>query len=451
LRYAEKEAQKGKEIKDQGKGKSSSTKNLYQVRNNMLRLRIAALTALIFLLSAFGTAYAANSEFEEPTAGKASNILPAPMITGDHYKIRDAVAADGFMYHFTVDSDYGLFEPVGIHAVRKLIAETKAITVLKKIKKNSLYLEALKKSGMMPVEFAKDLVINPFYTAVSIPKGIYHLFADAATAITTKSNPSQDSAVKAILGVSSYKREMAAKLGVDVYSSNPILQDELNSVGWTGAMGQLTVSAALAPVGGAAVMAVSATRGAQQVRDFLKDTPPERLRQMNEEKLLAMGVSQEVTKKFLDSPFFTPRHQTIIVSDLAAMKEAKGIEAFITRALSASDEETANFFQDMADTMHGYNEKVSPITKISVVSGIIFATSQSGSVLMPFPIDNGVWTEKYATILNAAVTGYKGANPSDSKLELWVRGTVTPLARKNLEALGIKVVEQVEKTIMFMD
>lgn len=164
-----------------------------------------------------------------------------------------------------------------------------------------------------------------------------------------------------------------------------------------------------------------------------------------------MGVSQEVTKKFLDSPFFTPRHHTIIASDLAAMEGAKGIEAFITRALLASDEQTANFFQDMADTMHGYNEMVSPVTNISMVSGLIFARSQSGSVLMPFPIDNGVWTEINATIVNAAVTGYQSANPSDSKLELWVRGTVTPLARKNLEALGIKVVEQVEKTIMFMD
>jgi hypothetical protein len=417
----------------------------------MFRSRIAALMVLTVLLFAGSMVCAADGEFEEPTVGKASNILPASMVAGDHYKIRDAVAADGFMYNFTVDSDYGLFEPVGIHAVRKLIAEIKAITALKEIKKNSLYLEALKKSGMMPVEFAKDLVTHPVDTCVSIPKGLYHLFADAATDIATKSNPSQDSTVKAMLGVSSYKREMAAKLGVDVYSSNPILQDELNSVGWTGAMGHLTVSAALAPIGGAAVMAVSATRTAQQVRDFLKDAPPARLRQMNEEKLLAMEVSQEVTKKFLDSPFFTPRHHTIIASDLAAMERAKGIEVFITRALLASDEQTANFFQDMADTMHGYNEIVSPITNISVVSGLIFARSQSGSVLMPFPIDNVIWTEKNATIVNAAVTGYKSANPSDSKLELWVRGTVTPLARKNLEALGIKVVEQVEKTIMFMD
>jgi len=416
----------------------------------MFRSKYAALVVLTVLLFAVGMAWAANGEFENPQDAKASDILPAQMIAGDHYKIRDAVAADGFSYLYTVDSDYGLFMPQGNHAVSKLIPEIKAITALKEIKKNSLYLEAVAKSGVMPVKFAKGLVTDPVDTITSVPKGVGHLFADVYTGITTKKDPSQDSAAKAMLGVSSYKRELANQLGVDVYSSNPVLQDELNAVGWTGAMGNLTVSAALAPIGGPVAMAYGMTRTAQQMNDIFKDTPPQRLRQMNEEKLLAMGVSKEITKKFLDHPSFTPRHETIIVTDLAAIEGAKGAEAFITRALLANDEVTANLFQDMAEMMLGYHQTVSPITDISVVSGLVFAQSKSGSVLMPLAIDNAVWTEKAATIVKTAVAGYKSANP-DAKLELWVGGTVTPLARKNLEAMGIRVAEQVAKSIKFMD
>jgi len=417
----------------------------------MFRSKYAALVVLTVFLCAVGMAWAAEGEFEKPMGGKASSILPAQMIAGDHYKVRDDVAADGFMYLYTVDSDYGLFQPTGNHAVNKLIPEIKAITALREIKKNSFYLEAVAKSGMMPVQFAKGLVTAPVDTVTSVPKGVAHLFTDVYTGVTTKKDPSQDSAAKAMLGVSQYKRELANKLGVDVYSSNPVLQDELNAVGWTGAMGNLTVSAALAPIGGGVAMAFSLTRTAQQMNDLLKDTPPQRLRQMNEEKLLAMGVSKEVTKKFLDHPSFTPRHDTIIVTDLAAMEGAKGAEAFITRATLANDEASANLFQDMAEMMRGYHETVSPITNISVVSGLVFAKSKSGTVLMPLAIDNAVWTEQAATIVNTAVAGYKSANPSDSKLELWVGGTVTPLARKNLEAMGIRVAEQVSKAVKFMD
>lgn len=416
----------------------------------MLRSKCAALAVLTLVLLTFGLTWAADEAFEIPAAGKASLILPAQMIAGDHYTIREAVAADGFMYNFTVDSDYGLFEPRGTHAVRKLIPEIKAITALKAIKKNSLYLEAVKKSGMMPVEFAKGLVTDPVDTVVSVPKGVYHLFADAITGLTTKKDPSQDSRAKALLGVSSYKRELAAQLGVDVYSSNHVLQDELNAVGWTGAMGNLTVTAALAPIGGGVATAVSATRTAQQLNDFVKDTPPARLRQINEEKLTAMGVSKSVTDRFLANPSFTPRHKTIIVTHLAAMEGAKGIEAFVMRALLANNEETANLMQDMAQMLLGYHEKVSPVTDISVVSGLVFARAKSGSVLIPLPIDNAVWTEKASVIVRTAVAEYRRSQ-ADAKLELWARGTVTPLAGKNLATLGITVTEQLEKTLMFMD
>ncbi len=89
---------------------------------------------------------------------------------------------------------------------------------------------------------------------------------------------------------------------------------------------------------------------------------------------------------------FTPRHDTVIVSSLATLNDAQGKDAFIRRILSANDEETANFFQYMAETMRGYQETVSPIMDIKVVSGLVFAKAKDGSVLIPLPVDYGIWT-----------------------------------------------------------
>ena len=43
-----------------------------------------------------------------------------------------------------------------------------------------------------------------------------------------------------LLAVSSFKREYARKFDVDVYSTNEVLQKELNSVAWASAAGNLT-------------------------------------------------------------------------------------------------------------------------------------------------------------------------------------------------------------------
>jgi hypothetical protein len=82
-----------------------------------------------------------------------------------------------------------------------------------------------------------------------------------STGLTTKADPSQDSKVEQMLAVSSNKRDLAHRLGVDVYSSNSVLQKEMNSVAWATSLGSLTLSAALAPVGGHAVMGGSAGDG----------------------------------------------------------------------------------------------------------------------------------------------------------------------------------------------
>ena len=204
----------------------------------------------------------------------------------------------------------------------------------------------------------------------------------------------QDSKVEQALAVSSNKRDLAAALRVDVYSSNKVLQKELNSVAWATSLGSLTLSAALAPIGGPAVAAVSITRTAQQVIDIIKSYPPTRVREINDQKLQAMGVSSDLRAQFLDNPSYTPTSNTVIVSSLEALSGAGGRDAFIQQALSAVDEETANFYMNIAETMKGYQSKGSPIREISVYGPLVFAKAANGVVLIPLPLDHGIWTER---------------------------------------------------------
>ena len=283
-----------------------------------------------------------------------------------------------------------------------------------------------------------------------MPKGVFQIFGNLRTGLTEKADPSEDSSIENALSVSSWKREFAAQYGVDVYSSNTVLQEELNRVGWASAIGGLGVSAALTPFGGPAVLVFKSTSLSNKVIESLENEPPSRLRIINAAKLSAMGVSDELTQKFLDHPSFTPRHDTIIVAALADLKYASGRDVFIEAVLSTQDEVSANFFTDVAQMIHGYEQTVAPIDNISLASGMIIARSKDGKAMIPFALDHGVWTERASRVIPGVKKTY-GSTGFSGGYELWVTGTVSSLARQQLESHGIEVTENVREQLGILD
>ena len=75
------------------------------------------------------------------------------------------------------------------------------------------------------------------------------------------------------------------------------------------------------------------------------------MRIINEEKLEAMYVPQDLIARFLDHPAFTPRHDTLIVAALSKLQGVKGREKYIELCLRAQDEVGANYFQNIAEIM----------------------------------------------------------------------------------------------------
>jgi len=270
------------------------------------------------------------------------------------------------------------------------------------------------------------------------------------TGITKKGDPSEDDTTKQLLKVSECKRQYAAKLNVDVYSSNPELQKALNSVGWACAAGGLTLSVLTFPISNPAVKATMQMGTAQNLSNVIADTPPSRLRILASEKLKEMGISEELADQFLDHPSYTPRHDTIIVGSLFKLGDITGRDKFIEFAIIAQDEVEANFFMNMAQIMRGYNESVSPIKKITVIEPFVLAEAENGVVLVPFPMDHGVWTEKADTLTTALIDSYKDQG-GKGKMDMWLTGTLSPRASKNLNAKGIKTTEKVgdKITIVF--
>jgi hypothetical protein len=406
--------------------------------------------SLVTLLSALSMPGAEAQEYNQlPVNRRASDIVPADKIMGEHYQILDTVEVRGNMNHYKVNSDYGFFEVTGDGLLKKRLKEIQAITVLQKIQGTDAFQKALKAAAMSPVKFGENMVTDPVDTVSAIPKGVGQMFSNAYSSLTTKRQAGEDSSAEALTGLSKYKREYAYNLGVDVYSSNPAFQKELNKVAWAASAGSLTFSAAMAPLGAAGTV-ISYSKFGKDVSDYLRDNPPSQIRRNAKEKLSSMRISSEDIKKFLENKSFTPRHTVVIVASLVQMRAVKGRDAFIRYVSTASDEEQANFMMNVAQIMRGYHEKVSPIKMITTNSGFVMANTQNNSVLIPLPIDYGVWTEKAEKILTNMVTTYKA--PADKpQFELWLTGTASPIAKKGVQSLGITLTEYADKKLEFVD
>jgi hypothetical protein len=349
-----------------------------------------------------------------------------------------------------VDSDFGTFEATGDGALRSLILEIHAIAALQEISRGEAFASSVAYAAKQPFQFAGKMITDPVDTISAVPSGVSQIFGNIYTGITEKHDPSEDSRLKQALFVSSWKRDFAAEYGVDVYSSNKVLQEQLNKVGWASAVAGLGLSAAMVPLSGAGALVFKNTRLANQVSEALKEEPPSRLRIINSDKLSTMGVSKDLAQRFLDHPTLTPRHDTIIVAALADLKNSRGRDVFLQAILSAQDEVAADFFMNVAQTLQGYDETVSPIEDISLVNGLTIARAKNGRALIPFALDHGVWSERGSGVISHMKQTYE-ASGFRGKYDLWVTGTVTPRARRELVAMGIEVTENVDEKIGFLD
>jgi len=393
----------------------------------------------MIVLAAAGAAGAAD--YETQTNKPASQALPPTVAAGPDFKVNDPVVADGYMYRFNVTSTHGPFAVTGTGALRKLEHEIWAIGQLKNVTKSEAFLKSLKDQAGKPLVFAKDVITKPVDTLSGIPKGVGRLFGNISESITTKRNPAQESRTSEVLLVGSFKRDYAARFNVDPYSSNAVLQEELDKIGKAAALGSWTASAAMIPISGPASSVITATSLSESFNNILATEPPTRIRIINEDKLKQMGISPDVAKAYLDQPIYTPTQNLLLVDALSRLGAATGRDTFLNASLVAADEVEANFFVNMAQILRGYHETQGPITGITMVGALTVAQTKSGAAVIPFALDYGVWTANGDKLSQNMKATYK-APGFNGNFEIWITGTASATARQEYQARGFKVVEQ---------
>ena len=377
-------------------------------------------------------------------------VLAPNLLEGENFWLSRRVVSYGLNNRYTINSHFGKFEANGEDMLRIREHEIKAIGGLKEIKKSKAFGEAVKKAATSPIKGAEALITDPVDTVKGIPKGIGKFFSRIGEMTKGGRGDSEDSYTKELIGFSKMKRQYAYKFGVDVYSSNKVLQKDLNSLAWSGFAGGLTVNVAMLGIKSASNTAFYVVKGTQLVHGMnmiLRDSSPEDLQKLNRKKMVEMGVRDSVIKEFQKNSAYSPRHTTILVQALAEMQGVKNREQFIKQALNAEYEEEAFLYQRMAELLHGYHTNVKPIKEIVPVRKFVVGYTSDQTIVAAFPLDLLYWIELADHGSEALVKLDLTGRPV-KKTEIWVTGALTPIAKKEFNARGVIVKERAGEVLM---
>ncbi|MDH3329528.1 MAG: hypothetical protein OEM01_09875 [Desulfobulbaceae bacterium] len=403
-----------------------------------------ALIFFVLLFFAAPSVRAADIGYEQPGELKASAILKPELLKGKYHTVQDKVVNDGLFNHYTVESQFGTFQAGSTSNLKILVHEISAIAAMKQVETDDTALASLKQSGQNTVAGMKNLFNDPQGTVEGAASGVGSLFNRARETVgKRKPTDAEDSRFEQLVGMSKAKGEVATRYGVNVYSRNEKLQEELDRLGQADYLGGLGVGVATSFVPGVGGLVLSTSGTARLLNEAINTTPASELWLQNKNKLLAMGMNNDTVELFLNNPSFSPALATVLVAALESMKGVENRELFIKVGLQASDPDMAKTITEIAVMSAGYHKEIAPLKGFSPMARLTQGVRKDMTGVVLLPIDYLIWDQRVAGAATALSREAQG-----SGFELWVLGFLSKQATAELQKLGWKIYTDAESRLL---
>jgi hypothetical protein len=398
---------------------------------------------------------AAGPAFEPAPTFQASRILPADLLKGPHFTVSEEVKAEGVYQVFEIVSDFGNIEAEGRTVLRTRVREVGALARLSEVSKGEIFAKAAGGAVLNVGKGVASVVKDPEGTAKGIGGGLKRFgvnlgrkakrTADSVTHDDKKAGESGEStgdkaldaaggAANSVFGVNGAARKWAQKLGVDPYTTNPVLHKALVDVGKIDTAGSIATKIVLpVPV----LVSSTATIGG-----LVWSKDPEELRKINEARLAEVGVSKAGASRYFVNGNYTLTMQTRLIAALHEVK-VKGCADYVDTAADADDEREALFFVESAEWLAGMN-KAEPVSALLSDSRAIVAKVGTRAVAL-LPVDWVRWTEEIQRVTSEFAARAK-PELGATALEMRITGTATEAAKARLRSEGWTVKEHVPTT-----
>jgi hypothetical protein len=227
---------------------------------------------------------------------------------------------------------------------------------------------------------------------------------------------------------------LATRLGVDVYSRNLALQQELNRVASAMAGGGLALDVGTMPIGGAAGMGLTIIGVDQTVESLINDSSPDDLRNWADQRLSALGANRDTISQFLEHPWYSARQETIIAAAFDRIQVDPSL--FLETANKALTEQDARYFEHVAQLLAVYSARVGPLKSFRLENGLLCAMDGNGVLVVPVSFDYGIWTETVSQRVDA-LAALTGGDQRIKSIEIWTDGKISDRGKNELSKRAI--------------
>jgi hypothetical protein len=385
----------------------------------------------------------AEPVFEELPELKASEILKPELLKGPHYVVRDPVPTGSGMNQFTIESDFGVFEAEGNEMLLQRLKEIDAIARLQEVSRSDEFKKSLLSAAKSPLNSAKNIARDPAQAISNVPKGIMKFLGRAKETVENVgkgggADIGDGNRMKDVLGYSDKKRDIALQMAIDPYTTNSVLQKQLDDVAWASWAGGFAFNVATFPISGPIGAALTVTNLNSTVEDLLRTKSPSELEQINRSAFRAMGASASDTERILHGGAFTPTQATTFAVHLKALKGVANRGAFIKAAAQKSTTEADALFCVYTAALMDQIDQKTPIARILMLRDFPICVAKDGTIIVALQWDYAAWTSGAASFTDE-VQKLAGKSGQSAHVSVDLSGELSPRLREELAKRGMTI------------
>jgi hypothetical protein len=406
-----------------------------------MTIRFASAILLVLAAGARAAAEPAVEGDEGEPYLRAATVVPAALLSGPDFRVVPEVRVRGYMADFVIDTTWGPLRAEGVEMLSLRVAEMPALAAIDRATRAGAFGGAAARSGRKTGAAVVNVLSHPVDTIAGLPAGVVRfLRAQVATwsrraqaladqtarhaqnsgdpyrapegpmtamratagdedarAAQTKNHAWYSRAAsetgreaKRYLKYARQRREVAAALGVDPATSNPILAERLDSLAWAAVAGNFSAGAAIGSVSGIAADVIGDSATLDQ---YVLQPETDQLRETLRVRLHAYCSDDESVRSFLRRGGFTDTLRIALVAEVERLRPASGCNDLVELASTTHGEVEARYLLNGLKLIDAHHPGPG---RIEVIGAAIAWRAQDGSTLLPLPVDYLTWSLDFA-------------------------------------------------------
>jgi hypothetical protein len=379
----------------------------------------------------------------------ASVLVQPALLSGPNFKVVPEVQVRGYMANFLVDTPYGPLRADSVELLDVRIAEIPAIEALDRASRTGAFAHALAERGRKTAAAVANVAAHPVDTVTGLPAGVARYlraqidiwsgraqsladrsarkfendgdpFRAPAGPMTAGRDVAKDDGLRSTdkkerswyaragseterearryLKYNEQRRAMAKWLGVDPNTSNPILNDKLDSLAWAAVGGNFSAGTALGEVAGTAAEVISYSG---KLNQYVLEKPPEQLREENRRKLAKFCSDDDSIRSFLRRGGFNDTLRTELAESLEKLQPRSGCNDLIELAATTRGEVEARYLTNALKVIHR-NAPESAGGDLLVAGAALAWRTPQGKLMLPLPVDYLTWSDDLGEFFDQA-------------------------------------------------